>query len=112
MFPQALRLRKNNQILLVFRKGEKVRRGLLTLYFLPSQQPLVTVIVDTKVSKSAVVRNRIKRQIRAVLQEQTLPQGMLIARAYPGQEKLTFLELQAQIIQCLKNPVFHHAKHS
>jgi ribonuclease P protein component len=110
VFPRALRLRKNNQILSVFRRGEKIRRGFLTIYFMPAPQPLVTVIVDTKLSKKAVVRNKLKRQLRAILQSNQLPKGALVARGYAGLEKESFLSLQTLVNQCLNHPSIRSEK--
>ena len=112
MFPQALRLRTNKEILSTYRKGERIRRGNITLFFLPSPDTKVTVIVDTKLSKRAVVRNLLKRQIRAVLEVTDLPQGHLVVRAYPGLEKILFPELKATILQCLNHPSIRSRKSS
>jgi ribonuclease P protein component len=110
VFPRALRLRKNTQILSVFRRGERIRRGFLTVYFLPGTQPAATVIVDTKLSKKAVVRNKLKRQLRSILQKGELPTGSLVARAYPGLEKESFASLQQLVGQCLNHPTVRSRK--
>jgi len=112
VFPRANRLHTNKDILTVFRKGERIRRGFFTLYFLPQAELRATVIVDTKLSKRAVVRNQVKRHIRAILQEAMLPKGYFVARAYPGLEKLSFSELQTLITQCLNHPVIRSSARS
>jgi len=57
----------------VYRRGETVREPNLTLKFLrrPSDKPSrVAVVVSKKVSKSAVVRNRIRRRIYEIVRLQ------------------------------------------
>ena len=110
MFPRAFRLRSNKEILTTYRKGEKIRRGNLTVFFLPQKDVKVTVIVDTKLSKRAVVRNLLKRQLRAILEQAGLPHGHLVVRAYPGLEKVQFPELKSTLLQCLSHPVIRSKK--
>ncbi len=104
MFPRASRLHTTQEILTVFRRGEKIRRGALTLYYLPHSETRVTVIVDTKLSKKAVVRNKLKRQLRTLLKQAELPQGHIIARGYAGLEKELYATLRLLLHQCLDHP--------
>lgn len=68
MLPRQNRLHKDKDIKNVFTKG----RGFFGVYFLgkyyktPGEYKF-TVVVGTKVSKSAVVRNRLKRHLREVI---------------------------------------------
>lgn len=101
MFPRANRLHRSQDILAVFRTGERFRRGPVTLFYLPGSEVRVAVVTDKKVSKHAVVRNLLKRRLRACLQALALPAGSYVLRAYPGAETKSFAELQALVQQCL-----------
>lgn len=53
----------------VYRKGRQIRGGSLSLRYAPSKRPdyRLAVVVSRKVSKSAVVRNRIRRRIYEIV---------------------------------------------
>ncbi len=108
MFPRAQRIRASRDILAVFRRGERARTGPVSLFYLPllGGETRVTVIADKKVSKKAVVRNQVKRQVRAILQQADLPPGLLIARCFSGSETLPFNELRSSVLRCLSHPKF------
>jgi ribonuclease P protein component len=103
VFPRAQRVRTSKDIVQIFRKGQKASRGVVSCSFLKKTGTLsrVTVIVDTKVSKKAVVRNLVKRRARSILASQTLPIGDIIIRLYKGADTVSFALLTEQIIQCL-----------
>jgi ribonuclease P protein component len=63
-----------------------------------------TVIVDKKVSKLAIVRNLIKRRIRAILRQQGLPEGHLVVRAYQGAASLSHEQISKHLQVCLRAP--------
>ncbi len=66
MFSKQHRLGKTTDVQKVFAQGRAFFNPLFTIKFLtrPSQLPRFTVVVSTKVSKSAVKRNRLKRLTR------------------------------------------------
>ena len=99
MFPRSLRLHRSKDILAVFLHGDKLRSGPITFFFLKNPQSKLqcTVIVDKKISKKAVVRNLLKRHLRAILRHGPLPHGSLLVRCYPGAETLSFEELQTLV---------------
>jgi ribonuclease P protein component len=103
VFPRAERLRTTKDILQVFRKGQRLSRGVVSCSFLKKTGTLVrvTVIVDTKVSKKAVVRNLLKRRVRAILAGLALPTGDIIIRLYKGADEVGFSLLTDQVRQCL-----------
>lgn len=104
MFPRRNRLRKSSDIVLVQRKGRRISGGSLSCSFIskPGTVSRVTVVVGTKVSKKATVRNLLKRQIRAILQSSDLPAGDLVVHTYPELKKSTFTAIQTTLNQCLK----------
>lgn len=69
MFKRANRLTKNKEIEKVFKQGKSYYTDILGLKVIPNHtdQSRITVIVNTKVSKKAVERNRVKRQVRAIM---------------------------------------------
>ena len=59
------------------------------------------MIVDTKVSKRAVIRNLLKRRVRAILRAAALPSGDIIIRLRPTAKDTPFADLQQQVQKCL-----------
>lgn len=65
MLKKSHRLAKTTHVKTVFAKGRGFFNGLFTIKFLKrGEVSRFTVVVSTKVSKNAVVRNRIKRVLR------------------------------------------------
>lgn len=71
MFPRAQRLSKRRDIQAVLTRGRLFHSPGLIMRVLPTQESnqRITVVVGTVVDKRAVVRNRVKRQIRHLLRE-------------------------------------------
>lgn len=69
MLSEENRLRKEKEIEQIFKLGKSVFDPLCGFKFLKNNQitSRFAVVVGTKVSKSAVIRNRLRRQIREVL---------------------------------------------
>lgn len=68
MLPDTNRLRSEKAIEQLFKSGRNVRGRILGMKLLPTSGPTrFAFIVSTKISKSAVVRNRIKRQMREIV---------------------------------------------
>lgn len=104
MFPQAARLHTTQDIITTLRKGHRSASGPVTCSVLRKGGTLgrVAVIVDSKVSKRAIVRNLVKRRTRAALRELTLPSGDMVVRLAPPARNLTYQQLREQLNQCLK----------
>jgi len=73
----------------VYRSGRKITGNLFILRFAPNRlpQPRFGLVVSNKVSKKAVVRNRLKRQIRSKIQndwQTQLPRYDHILYCRPG----------------------------
>ncbi len=73
MFARKHRLSKTKDVLAVFAGGRAFFNSFLSLKVLRKTQsaPRITVVVSTKVSKSAVKRNRLKRIVREFLRKKT-----------------------------------------
>lgn len=71
MLPQEYRLKQDKDIKTLFAKGKSVFGNQIGLKYMKNHLSVsrFAVVVGTKVSKSAVDRNRLKRQIRAILQK-------------------------------------------
>jgi ribonuclease P protein component len=72
MIAQQFRFRGHNKVDSVYRRGTTLRGSLINLKFVPgtTQRPFrAAVVVSKKVSKSAVVRNRIRRRIYEIIRQ-------------------------------------------
>lgn len=71
MLPKELRL-PSTEIVTVARRGKLFTSPLLHIRYVPSNEgPQFAISISTAVSKSAVVRNRIKRKLRVAIVELT-----------------------------------------
>lgn len=91
--PAARRLRRRQDFKRVYARGNRLRGRYLTLRALDSGDPAVStcigIVVSSKVSKLAVVRNRFKRRLRAAVRhlEPQLREGWrLVVSVRPGSE--------------------------
>lgn len=118
MLPSQYRLKRMKDFEILFKEGRFSGASLLTLKAWrvePDKYPRrnyttqdlrIGVVVGTKVSKSAVKRNRLKRQMRAVLgqllKDGRLKQGYLVA-VIAKKEMLdaSFEEIQQDIVTAL-----------
>ncbi len=71
MLPKQRRLHKEKEIKTLFAKGKSVFGLLVGIKYLKHESGLsrFAVVVGTKISKKAVVRNRLKRQVRAIIEK-------------------------------------------
>lgn len=71
MLSRANRLAREREVLAVVRRGRVFHSPTLLLRALRTRRadPRFAVVVGTKVSKKAVVRNLVKRRVRAILRE-------------------------------------------
>ncbi len=90
MLPQANRLRLEKDIKTLFARGKSVFGSLVGLKFRANALPVsrFAVVAGVKVSKKAVMRNRLKRQTRAIVHE-------VLEKITPGYDVLLFLKAPA-----------------
>lgn len=107
MLPQANRLRLETDIKTLFARGKSVFGSWVGMKVSKNNLPVsrFAVVAGVKVSKKAVVRNRLKRQVRAIVQE-ALPQvapgyDVLLFMKLAGVEK-SFEELKIQVLASFK----------
>tara|TARA_A100001015_G_scaffold56321_1_gene61935 strand:+ start:124 stop:483 length:360 start_codon:yes stop_codon:yes gene_type:complete len=76
-FPEIKKLKNKTLIDRVFKKGEKIQSGSLTMHYLKSEKNDGSIYINVAVSKKevclAVNRNGIKRKIRASIILNQLP---------------------------------------
>lgn len=107
MLPPAHRLRKESDIKRLFAKGKGVFDELCSIKFLKTslQDTRIAVVVGTKVSKKAVVRNRLKRQVRAIIAQELcrlvpgFDVAMLVRKESVG---VDFPDLKAHVVRVLQ----------
>ena len=90
MLPQVHRLRHEKDIKTLFARGKSVFGSMVGIKIRPNSLPLsrFAVVAGVKVSKKAVVRNRLKRQVRAIIHE-------VLGNVRPGYDVLLFLKSSA-----------------
>ena len=106
------KLKSKIQIDLVFNKGKAFRSGALIVHFINRKEGLENTHIGVGVSKRSVLlayrRNRIKRQIRAVIQRQkkevlrTLPPGFYMV-LYKGKISVATNRLEQDFEGLLKH---------
>jgi ribonuclease P protein component len=90
MFPTEHRLRHEKDIKALFAKSKSVFGLYVGMRFRKNKQEntRIAVVCGTKVHKSAVVRNKLKRQVRAIVHEH-------LKEIAPGHDILFFLRKEA-----------------
>lgn len=69
LFKRAERLNASRDFARIYRKGQSARDRLFRLAWMPSTKTHIAVVTGRKVSTKAVIRNRLKRQVRAAVAE-------------------------------------------
>lgn len=86
------------------RSGQRCSTRLISVHAVYDDSPTPTragVVVSRAVGK-ATVRNRVKRRIRARLQQRFVaPGGRIVVRAFPPAAQATFAELASDLDRCL-----------
>lgn len=69
MLPKQHRLKSNKEISLIIKQGKTVGGKYIVIKFLPKQNDInkFAFIVSNKISKVAVIRNKIKRRLREII---------------------------------------------
>jgi ribonuclease P protein component len=105
--PSTNRLRKKKDIERVFGGGKRFKEGLLILKINKNtlSQTRFGFIVSQKVSKKAVLRNKIKRRLREIVREKGkfFKKGLdILLIACPGLEKKDFWEIDETLDKLFK----------
>jgi ribonuclease P protein component len=107
VLPVNNRLRRNQDFVAVYQKGERFNGAALGIRtYQRNQQPTSRfgISISQKVSKRAVVRNRIKRQLRSALRQllpELAPGWDVVIVVYPGAQECEYLQFLQQLKQLL-----------
>lgn len=107
MSAKEQRLTRQKDFQGVFSKGKSVREGQLVLKarFVQGETAKFGIVVSKKVAKQAVVRNRIRRVLRAALsaQAEAIKKGVqAVLIVLPGFEEKGAQELRTQVHRLLQ----------
>ena len=108
------RLKKRGDFDRVFKRGRKFKEDFLSLRAIKNnfQKSRFGFIVSQKVSKKAVLRNKIKRRLRTIVETKMpkIKEGLdIVLIANPGLEKKDFWELEEIIDNIFKRSgLFFH----
>lgn len=107
MLPNIYRLRQEKDIKALFARGKSVFDIVLGIKFKRNNfsHSRFAVVVGSKISKRAVVRNLIKRRLRAVLEkhlEDFRPGFDVIILVKEGVTKRAFVDLESELLGLLE----------
>lgn len=96
-------IRDRDTFVRLARDGRRSRAGVLwcTAVLDPSLSPPRVAFAIGRAIGPAVVRNRVRRQVRAILTAIDLPPGAYLIGARPGAAERSFLELRADLERML-----------
>ena len=102
MLQKQYRLTHDKDFQRLFSKGKGVHGSVCSVKFVKTSKsyPRIGIIIGKKVSKLAVIRNRLRRQTREIVRSELelFPPGHDIAFIFrPGAEKKDFLQLKAEL---------------
>lgn len=110
-FPKSEKLKSRKAIELLFEEGKTVTKFPIKVFYLPSEnlkQTQATFAVPKRNFKSAVDRNRIKRQLREAyrlhkhLLMNNKEQSFTLLFLYLSKEKLPYQQIETPLITLLK----------
>ena len=107
MLPKINRLRKEKDFKKLFKKGKSFKNNFLILKVTQNnlKESRFGFIISKKISKKAVLRNKIKRGLRNIIQEKIkdIREGVdVVVIVLPGSEKKNFLETEEILNNLLK----------
>ncbi|MCL2847677.1 MAG: ribonuclease P protein component [Firmicutes bacterium] len=102
MLSKQYRLTKRGSFTYVYNKGLRQSRGLVALVYVPSKNLKVGFSVPNKVGK-AVVRNRLKRQMRAIVRGllPNIKTAQIVFTLRQESDKLSFRGLEQKVTELL-----------
>lgn len=107
MLPEKHRLRKKKDIERVFAKGKSVFDSVCGARLRKGEAPQTrfAIVVGTKISKSAVVRNRLRRRIREIIHAKLssiAPGFDVVMLVRPDAKNATFKDLEKRVLLVLR----------
>lgn len=103
MLPKSGRIRLTREFERIFASRQSYAGRFARLAFVRSEQPASRcgIVISTKVSKRAVVRNKLRRRIRAVFAEilpQLSPAKDVAVICFPSAAKADFVEFRSDLL--------------
>ncbi len=104
MLPKINRLTKRGSFTYVYNKGKRNWAGLISLVYVRSKTLRIGFCVPNKVGK-AVVRNKVKRRLRAVcrLLSSSLEPVQAVISAKVGAGELSYKEIEGLVYKLFSN---------
>jgi len=107
VLPKKYRLKKKKEFERVFKKGKAKKKDFLFIKFVKNDQNATRFgfVVSKKISKKAVVRNKVKRRLREAAREmlsEIKPGYDVVIVAQKGIEKQDFFQIKNQLKQLLR----------
>jgi len=107
VLPKKHRLKKKKEFERVFKKGKSAKKDFLFIKFIKNSLDTTRFgfIVSRKISKKAVVRNKVKRRLREATREmlpEIKPGYDIVVVAQRGIEKLNFFQIKDNLKELLK----------
>jgi len=105
-FTKDEKLLKNLDFRKVFDKGKKCKGKYLLLFYTSGNTRKIGIVVSKKVSKKAVVRNKLKRRLREIYRtnKSCLPGNLfVVVVAMPFAAKVNYEELERDFCEICKN---------
>jgi ribonuclease P protein component len=104
-YPKAARLRRRREYLTVQRDGRRRHTAHLVVIQRPAPGPLARFgVTASKRIGNAVVRNRLKRVLRAVFRAQRavlVPAVDVVVIAKPGADRITYAQATDELLRAL-----------
>jgi len=108
MLKKENRIKKKNDFALIFKNGKNLKAGFFILKVLNNNLQLsrLAIIISQKVSKKAVERNRLRRLISSIFEEnfKQLQTGFdFVFLVLPNIKDKDNLEIKAKVVEVFKN---------
>lgn len=106
MLPKQNRLTKRKEFAYIYKNGKKVNSKNLSIQIVQSKftEPRIGLSVSNKVGK-AVIRNKIKRQLRAIIRKQLknlrIHQNFVLI-AHPSIVECDFSKIESEVLYIFK----------
>lgn len=120
MITQAHRFHGRSSLRYVYQRGQTVRAGVIALRYIRNTREngyRVAVVVSRKVSKSAVVRNRIRRRLYEIVRKSASriaePYDLVFTAYDEGTATVSHAQLEEAVLSSLaKARVFNRSEHA
>jgi len=102
MLKKENRLTKKKDFERAYKEGRGIKKDSLFLKIIENDQPFtrIGIVISKKVSKKAVIRNKIKRRIREIVRKMNLIPGFdIVIVTFPQIKEKDFKQIEEEINQ-------------